>query len=158
MIFTKEIKHERTRMNTNYSFHRPWPCASLVLVMTNTAACRTAATTGFLAVALGAFGAHGLRTLLTQNGTAPVWETAVFYHLVHAVMLFVLAERKPLAAGPWWCFLAGIVIFSGSLYLLAITGVHWLGAITPVGGVSLLAGWLWLAIQAGWGEDLNVAK
>jgi len=53
-----------------------------------------------------------------------------------------------LATGPWWCFLAGIVSFSGSLYLLALTGVHWLGAVTPVGGVSLLAGWLWLAITA----------
>jgi len=116
--------------------------------MTNTTATRVAAATGFLAVALGAFGAHGLKTVLTQNGTASIWETAVFYHFIHAVMLFVLAERKPLAVGPWWCFLAGIVIFSGSLYLLALTGMHWLGAITPVGGVSLLAGWLWLAIAA----------
>ena len=116
--------------------------------MTNTTASRAAALTGFLAVALGAFGAHGLKKILAQNGTASIWETAVFYHFVHAVMLFVLAERKPLAAGPWWCFLAGIVIFSGSLYLLAATGMDWLGAITPVGGISLLAGWLWLALGA----------
>jgi len=116
--------------------------------MNKTAATRVAAATGFLAVALGAFGAHGLKEVLAQNGTASIWETAVFYHFIHAVMLFLLAGRKPLATGPWWCFLAGIVSFSGSLYLLALTGVHWLGAVTPVGGVSLLAGWLWLAITA----------
>jgi len=116
--------------------------------MTNTTASRIAAAAGFLAVALGAFGAHGLKKILAQNGTASIWETAVFYHFIHAVMLFVLAERKPLAAGPWWCFLAGIVIFSGSLYLLAATGMSWLGVITPVGGISFLAGWLWLAIAA----------
>ena len=117
-------------------------------MLTNTSATRVAAIAGFLAVALGAFGAHGLKEILAQNGMAAVWETAVFYHFVHAVMLFVLAGRQPPAAGPWWCFLAGIVVFSGSLYLLAVTGAHWLGAITPIGGVSFLAGWLWLAISA----------
>lgn len=116
--------------------------------MTNTTPSRVAAGTGLLAVLLGAFGAHALKNILTQNGTATIWETAVFYHFIHAVMLFVLAQRKPLAAGPWWCFLAGIVIFSGSLYLLAVTGLPWLGAITPIGGISLLAGWLWLAVAA----------
>jgi uncharacterized membrane protein YgdD (TMEM256/DUF423 family) len=116
--------------------------------MTNAIATRIAAAAGFLAVACGAFGAHGLQKILAQNGTAAIWETAVVYHLVHAVMLFVLAERKPLAAGPWWCFLAGIVIFSGSLYLLAATNARWLGAVTPLGGISFLAGWLWLAIPA----------
>ncbi|HKI68310.1 MAG TPA: DUF423 domain-containing protein, partial [Verrucomicrobiae bacterium] len=70
-----------------------------------------------------------------------VWETAVFYHFIHAVMLFVLAERKPFPAVSWWSFLVGVVLFSGSLYLLAATNVHWLGAITPVGGVSFLVGW-----------------
>ncbi len=117
--------------------------------MTNTTATRVAAVTGFLAVALGAFGAHGLNNILAQNGTAAIWETAAFYHLIHAVMLFVLAGRKPLVAGPWWCFLTGMVIFSGSLYLLAATNARWLGAITPIGGIGLLAGWLWLAITAG---------
>jgi uncharacterized membrane protein YgdD (TMEM256/DUF423 family) len=121
--------------------------------MTNATATRVAAAAGFLAVVLGAFGAHGLKAVLTQNGMVSIWETAVFYHFIHAVMLFVLAERKPLAIGPWWCFLAGILIFSGSLYLLALTGVHWLGAVTPAGGASLLAGWLWLAIKAGQGKD-----
>ncbi|HUA67209.1 MAG TPA: DUF423 domain-containing protein [Candidatus Saccharimonadales bacterium] len=115
--------------------------------MSNTIATRVAAAVGFLAVALGAFGTHGLKTILAQNGTAAIWQTAAFYHFIHAVMLFVLAQRKPLAAGPWWCFLAGIVIFSGSLYLLAATNLHWLGALTPFGGVSFLAGWLWLAFS-----------
>jgi len=73
--------------------------------MTNTTASRVAAAAGFLAVALGA---HGLRNILAQKGTAAIWETAVFYHFIHAVMLFVLAGRKPLDTGPWWCFLAGI--------------------------------------------------
>ncbi len=91
---------------------------------------------------LGAFGAHGLKNLLAQNGTAAIWETAVFYHFIHAVMLFILAERKVFPAFAWWSFLAGIVIFSGSLYLLAVTNILWLGAITPVGGLSFIAGWL----------------
>ena len=66
---------------------------------------------------LGAFGAHGLHGLLDRNGTTMIWEKAVFYHFIHAVMLFVLAQGRPLKVAPWWCFLAGIVIFSGSLYL-----------------------------------------
>lgn len=115
--------------------------------MKSATATRIAAATGLLAVALGAFGAHGLKDLLGRNGTAAVWETAVFYHFTHAVMLFVLAERKVLPAFAWWSFLAGIVIFSGSLYLLAVTNEHWLGAVTPVGGVSLIAGWFALLIQ-----------
>ena len=120
---------------------------------TNTTATRVAAIAGFLAVALGALGAHGLRNLLAQNGTAAIWETAVVYHLVHAVMLFLLAGRKPPAAGPWWCFLAGIVFFSGSLYLLAATNVRRLCAVTPLGGISLLAGWLWLAVTTVGAKD-----
>jgi uncharacterized membrane protein YgdD (TMEM256/DUF423 family) len=108
---------------------------------------RLAALMGLLAVALGAFGAHGLKTLLAQNGTAAIWEKAAFYHFIHAVMLFVLAERKPFQAGPWWCFLVGIFFFSGSLYLLAATNVLWLGAITPIGGVSFLIGWGWLLLK-----------
>jgi uncharacterized membrane protein YgdD (TMEM256/DUF423 family) len=117
--------------------------------MTNTTATRMAAAAGALAVILGAFGAHGLKDLLAQNGTASIWDKAVFYHFTHAVMLFVLAQHQPLKAGPWWCFFAGILIFSGSLYLLAVTNMHWLGAITPVGGVSLIAGWIWLSLASG---------
>ena len=103
--------------------------------MSPVAASRTAAALGFLAVALGAFGAHGLKDLLAQNGTAAIWEKAVFYHFIHAVVLFILAERKVFAKFAWWSFLAGIFFFSGSLYLLAVTNVRWLGAVTHVGGV-----------------------
>ena len=117
--------------------------------MTNTTATRLAAASGALAVILGAFGAHGLRELLAQNGTAAIWEKAVFYHFIHTVVLFVLAQRQPLKTGPWWCFLSGVVVFSGSLYLLAATNLHWWGAVTPIGGVSLIAGWIWLSLTPG---------
>lgn len=96
---------------------------------------------GFLAVALGAFGAHGLKAILIQNDTTSIWEKAVFYHFVHAVMLFVLARERPLPKAPWLSFLVGILVFSGSLYLLALTNLRWLGVITPLGGASFLLGW-----------------
>jgi len=115
--------------------------------MTNTTAVRLAAIMGFLAVALGAFGAHGLENILKANETAEIWKTAVFYHFLHAVVLFVLAQRQPMRSGPWWSFFIGIVIFSGSLYLLAVTNARKLGMITPVGGVSFLVGWLWLVLS-----------
>jgi len=105
-----------------------------------------AAASGFLAVALGAFGAHGLKHLLVENQSVEIWEKAVLYHFIHTLVLLFLARKDPLPRGPWFCFLAGIVIFSGSLYLLAVTHAKWLGAITPVGGVSLLVGWGWLAV------------
>ena len=109
--------------------------------MNSATAMRIAAAAGLLAVALGAFGAHGLKNLLAQNGTAAIWEKAVFYHFVHAVMLFILAERKPFPAVAWWGFAAGILFFSGSLYLLAVTDARWLGAVTPIGGVGFIVGW-----------------
>jgi uncharacterized membrane protein YgdD (TMEM256/DUF423 family) len=112
--------------------------------MTDTTRTQIAAATGFLAVVLGAFGAHGLKEILAQNGTIGVWEKAVFYQFIHAVMLFVIAGRKPFASVAWWSFIAGILIFSGSLYLLAVTNLKWLGAVTPVGGLSFLVGWAWL--------------
>ncbi len=111
-------------------------------------ATRLAAAAGLLAVGLGAFGAHGLKDLLAQYGTTGIWEKAVFYHFIHAVMLFILAERKVVPAFAWWSFLAVIVIFSGSLYLLAVTNVRWLGAITPIGGLSFIAGWAALGLKA----------
>jgi uncharacterized membrane protein YgdD (TMEM256/DUF423 family) len=117
--------------------------------MNTTSATRIAAVLGALAVALGAFGAHGLKATLAELGTAALWEKAVFYHFLHAVMLFVLGRHSPARRGPWVCFLAGIVLFSGSLYLLAVTGARWLGAVTPLGGVSFIAGWVWLAWSAG---------
>ena len=122
--------------------------------MSSTLATRIAAAMGLLAVVLGAFGAHGLKDLLAQNGTAAVWEKAVFYHFIHAVMLFVLAERKPFRPLAWWSFLAGICVFSGPLYLLAVTNAHWLGAITPIGGVSFVVGWTCLIFSAGRGRPV----
>jgi uncharacterized membrane protein YgdD (TMEM256/DUF423 family) len=114
--------------------------------MTNSLALRVAAISGLLAVALGAFGAHGLKDLLDRNAAAALWEKAVFYQFIHAVMLFILARRAPLYRGPWFSFLAGIVLFCGSLYLYALATVHWLVFITPIGGVSFVVGWLWLVI------------
>lgn len=107
---------------------------------------RIAALAGALAVVLGAFGAHSLRDLLGRNETTAIWEKAVFYHFIHAVMLFVLAMRNPLPRGPWFSFLCGIVLFSGSLYLYALTKAHFLVFITPFGGVSFIIGWIWLAV------------
>jgi uncharacterized membrane protein YgdD (TMEM256/DUF423 family) len=115
--------------------------------MTPMHARRVAAILGLLAVALGAFGAHGLKDVLGARGTAAIWQTAVFYHLVHAVMLWAVATREPFARAAWWGFAAGVTIFSGTLYLLAVTGIRWLGAITPLGGLALLAGWLLLALE-----------
>jgi uncharacterized membrane protein YgdD (TMEM256/DUF423 family) len=123
--------------------------------MTSSTALRVAALSGLLAVALGAFGAHGLKDLLTRNGTVAIWERAVFYQFIHAVMLFVLAQRPSLHLGPWLSFLFGIIVFSGSLYLLAITNVRVLGAITPIGGVSFIVGWGWLLIAPFAGDSLK---
>ena len=103
-----------------------------------------------LAVALGAFGAHGLKGMLSADMLAN-FETGVRYHMYHALALLVVGVaymqwQKPLIATAGWLFVAGIVIFSGSLYVLSLTGVRWLGAITPIGGVAMIAGWACLAI------------
>jgi uncharacterized membrane protein YgdD (TMEM256/DUF423 family) len=107
---------------------------------------RIAAFMGLLAVALGAFGAHALKDVLARNQTAALWEKAGFYHFVHAVMLFVLATRHPLPRGPWFSFLIGIILFSGSMYLYATTEVRWLVAVIPFGGVSFMVGWACILI------------
>ena len=103
-----------------------------------------------LGVILGAFGAHGLRERLTPEMLV-VFETGVRYHLIHGLGLLAIAwaaSRSPDTyvniAG--YLFVAGILIFSGSLYVLAITGISWLGAITPIGGVCLIIGWGLLAV------------
>jgi len=115
--------------------------------MNATTALRIAALAGFLAVALGAFGAHGLRATLEATGRIANWETAAQYHLVHAAVLLALALRGTVARLPFTLFGAGIVIFSGSLYVLALSNLKWLGAITPLGGLCLIGGWLALAIK-----------
>ena len=117
---------------------------------------RVSAAVGFLGVALGAFGAHGLKDILARQESTATWQTAVLYHLIHAVVLMFLSMGIPFRRGPWLCFLVGVVLFSGSLYGLALTGLRWLGPITPLGGVFFLAGWAWLAIQgarSGTGTD-----
>jgi uncharacterized membrane protein YgdD (TMEM256/DUF423 family) len=109
---------------------------------------RIAAIMGLLAVALGAMGAHALEKTLAHipNGTG-IWEKAVFYHFIHAVMLFILAARKPLKRVAWFAFLIGIILFSGSLYVYAVTGTRWLVALTPIGGVSFMVGWVCLILS-----------
>jgi uncharacterized membrane protein YgdD (TMEM256/DUF423 family) len=104
-----------------------------------------------LAVMLGAFGAHGLRGRLDPY-LMGIYERAVFYHFIHAIGLLVVpmlvrtnALRPPVGTLVCALLLAGIVIFSGSLYLLALTGTRWLGAITPIGGLCFIAAWLVLA-------------
>ncbi|CAP42677.1 DUF423 domain-containing protein [Bordetella petrii] len=104
------------------------------------------------AVGAGAFGAHGLKRMLAPDLLA-VWQTGVLYHLVHALGLFVIAllgarfGSTPLSTAGLVMF-AGIVLFSGSLYLLAVTGTRWLGAITPIGGVAFLVAWALVAWAA----------
>lgn len=108
---------------------------------------RIAAALGFLAVALGAFGAHALRATLEANGMLDVWSKAVLYHFVHTLVLFVLAFQASTKRLVWWLFFSGIILFSGSLYVMALTNVHAMGAITPIGGLCLLAGWAWMLIS-----------
>lgn len=101
-------------------------------------------------VALGAFGAHGLRDRLSADLLA-TYQTGVQYHFIHALALFAVAWASDRWPGPWvgaagWLFVAGVVIFSGSLYLLAVTGIRWLGAITPIGGLCFIAGWVALVL------------
>ena len=114
-----------------------------------------AALSGCLAVGLGAFGAHALRDRLSADALQ-VFQTGVSYQMYHALALLavgiLLARLSSTTDGSvWlsaagWLFVAGSVLFSGSLYLLALTGTTWLGAITPLGGVAFLAGWLALAL------------
>ena len=110
------------------------------------------AVSGFISVAAGAFGAHALRSLLTPEYLG-IFETAARYQMYHALALLAVAwaaARWPGALPQWagWLFVAGTVLFSGSLYALALSGVRWLGAITPLGGVAFLVGWACLALAA----------
>ncbi|MGH7939329.1 MAG: DUF423 domain-containing protein [Bryobacteraceae bacterium] len=100
----------------------------------------------FLAVCLGAFGAHALKGTLAANAMTEVWHTAVLYHFVHALALLILATLPGTNRAASWLLVAGIALFSGSLYALALTNMRWLGAITPLGGLCFLAGWLSLVI------------
>lgn len=112
-----------------------------------------AAINGFLAVTLGAFGAHGLKGKISDS-LFSAYETAVQYHFYHTLALFGLAllmqriGEKTLLQFSGWFFVAGIVLFSGSLYALALGAPRWLGPVTPIGGVALLVAWCLLLIAA----------
>jgi len=105
-----------------------------------------------LGVGLGAFGAHALRSLVDASSLA-VWHTAVLYQLLHGLGLLLTAALGSQLHPAWWArsaalMLAGVLIFSGSLYALVLSGVKWLGAITPIGGVAMILAWLALAAAA----------
>jgi len=110
----------------------------------------SAAASGFLSVTLGAFGAHSLKDILDEYGKS-IYEKAVLYQMFHTVALFAVGVLQHLVkdtsfsiAG--WGFWIGILLFSGSLYVLAITGIKWLGGITPFGGIAFLFGWFGLVL------------
>lgn len=108
------------------------------------------AVNAFLSVAAGAFGAHALKARLAPD-LLTIFETGARYHMYHALGLLAIglvaqARPSPLLSGAGWAMLAGILLFSGSLYVLALTGVRALGAITPLGGLGFLAGWALLAV------------
>lgn len=112
-----------------------------------------AASMGALGVAAGAFGAHALRSRLEASGRAGTWDTAVRYHLIHALALMLVAFSAQLPGSivdmttlASVSFTVGIVLFSGSLYGLALGGPRWLGPVTPLGGLALIAGWLFLGL------------
>ena len=115
---------------------------------------RLGAVFGGLAVVLGAFGAHGLKNRLSEEMLA-IFETGVRYQFWHALALLAVAmAAQPLWTSKWTtaacvAWSAGILIFSGSLYVLTLSGLRWLGAITPIGGVAFIAGWACLAMAAG---------
>ncbi|MEP7227506.1 MAG: DUF423 domain-containing protein [Gemmatimonadales bacterium] len=116
------------------------------------------AVSALISVAAGAFGAHALRARLTPDLLA-IFETAARYQMYHALALLAVAwaiTRWPGSLPVWagWLFLAGTVLFSGSLYILALTGVRWWGAVTPLGGVAFLLGWLCLVLSA-WSPELG---
>lgn len=111
-----------------------------------------ASISAFLTVALGAFGAHALKDRLVELGTLDIFEKAVKYQIFHSLALFITAWLTSQFPSQNWfpsalAFILGIVFFSGSLYILSITGIRWLGAIIPIGGLAFLFGWLWIAIQ-----------
>lgn len=106
---------------------------------------------GALAVSLGAFGAHALKSKLSANGYLATYETAVQYHFIHTLALLAVGLLLNKYPNPWfanagYAFTIGILIFSGSLYVLSMTSTRWLGAITPIGGLAFIAGWVMIAI------------
>lgn len=122
--------------------------------MKNKSLIQLAGLLGALAVGIGAFGAHGLQPLLESHGRIDTFETGVKYHFYHALAMLAVGiwsgfqpDRKWLKPA-LWSFLVGIIIFSGSLYILSLTGISWLGAITPLGGVAFILGWFFVILAA----------
>ena len=122
--------------------------------MTGKQIIKLAAILGALAVGIGAFGAHGLKAVLTETGRVDTFETGVKYHFYHSLSIFLIGILALIK--PDWKQLStaailmavGILIFSGSLYMLSLTGITWLGAITPLGGVAFIAGWVLVFLAA----------
>lgn len=113
----------------------------------------TAGILGAMGVGFGAFGAHALKDHLIETGRLDTYQTAVLYHMIHALAIFGTAILLHLNQSVWvnragYAFLLGILIFSGSLYVLCFSGITWLGAITPIGGVFFILGWLSLTFSA----------
>ena len=113
----------------------------------------TGAILGALSVGLGAFGAHALKDLLVKNGRLETYDLAVkyqFYHTLALLMLAALKEHLNVRFAVWsgWCFLFGTILFSGSLYILSLSGLTLWGAVTPFGGILLISGWIMFAISA----------
>jgi uncharacterized membrane protein YgdD (TMEM256/DUF423 family) len=123
--------------------------------MKDTSYIKLAAVLGALAVAIGAFGAHGLEPLLETYNRVETFETAVKYHFYHTLAIFLVGILIATGHDHNWlkvsacCFMAGILVFSGSLYLLSVTNMTWLGAVTPIGGLGFIAGWIFLALGVG---------
>lgn len=120
---------------------------------------RIGAVWGALAIAMGAFGAHGLKNRLAELGSTANFQTAAQYHMYQALALIALGALAhagktgtALTVAGWGLF-AGSLIFSGSLYVLSLTGMKWLGAVTPIGGALMIVGWAALAVAAGGGRN-----
>ena len=122
--------------------------------MTGKQIIKLAAILGALAVGIGAFGAHGLKEILAETGRVDTFETGVKYHFYHSLSIFLIGILTMIK--PDWKQLrtaailmaVGVLIFSGSLYVLSLTGITWLGAITPLGGVAFIAGWVLVFLAA----------
>lgn len=123
-------------------------------MMKNTFYIKLAAVLGGLAVAIGAFGAHGLEAILMEHGRVDTFETAVKYHFYHTLAIFLTGILMSVRDQKMYkysanAFLVGIMIFSGSLYTLSLTNLSWLGAVTPFGGLAFIIGWVLLFVGAG---------
>ena len=131
------------------SIYAPKPTNTLKMPLKNKNLTVLTAFYGTLAVVLGAFGAHALEPKLAELGTVAGWKTAVDYQIWHAIVVLIIAFSglsSRTAEAAQVCFTAGIPLFSGSLYLLALGGPRWLGPITPLGGTAFIIGWLLLIV------------